>query len=73
MKAQSWIRVVADGKTQFEGVLPAGTQRIWIAQQLTVRASNAGAVLITFNQEETEQMGALGEVQEITFAANPRF
>lgn len=71
LKAPSWIRVVADGKTQFEGLLPEGTQRTWIAQdQLTVRAGNAGGVLITFNQEKAKQLGSPGEVQEVTFAAN---
>lgn len=73
LKAESWIRVVADGKTQFEGILPAGTQRTWVAeQQLTVRAGNAGGVLVTFNQQEAKQMGNPGQVQEVTFAANTR-
>lgn len=73
LKAPSWIRVVADGKMQFEGLLPEGTQRTWVAQeQLTVRAGNAGGVLVTFNQEKAKQLGSPGEVQEVTFAANAR-
>ena len=73
LKAQSWIRVVADGKTQFEGLLPEGTQRTWIAQEeVTVRAGNAGGVLVTFNQEKAKQLGNIGEVQEVTFAANTK-
>ena len=73
LKAESWIRVVADGKTQFEGILPAGTQRTWVAQeQLTVRAGNAGGVLVNFNQQQAKQMGNPGQVQEVTFAANSR-
>ncbi|MCA1991242.1 MAG: DUF4115 domain-containing protein [Coleofasciculus sp. S288] len=73
-KAQSWIRVVADGKTEFEGVLPEGTQRIWVAdEKLIVRAGNAGGVLVEFNEEKAKEMGAPGEVQEVTFAAaNPK-
>lgn len=71
LKAESWIRVVADGTPLFEGLLPQGTQRTWVAQeQLTVRAGNAGGVLVTFNHEKTKQLGNLGEVQEVTFAAN---
>jgi len=71
LKSQSWIRVVADGKTEFEGVLPEGTQRKWEAeQQLIVRAGNAGGVLVEFNDQNAKQMGAPGEVQEVTFAAN---
>ena len=70
LKAESWLRVIADGKTQFEGVLPAGTQRTWVAQkEVTVRAGNAGGVLVTLNQQPAKQMGNLGEVQEVTFAA----
>lgn len=73
LKAQSWIRVVADGKTTFEGVLPEGSQRSWKAQeQLTVRAGNAGGVLMTVNRQPAKQMGNPGEVQEVTIAANPR-
>lgn len=70
LRAESWLRVIADGKTQFEGVLPAGTQRTWVAQkEVTVRAGNAGGVLVTLNQQPAKQMGNLGEVQEVTFAA----
>lgn len=70
LKAPSWIRVVADGKTQFQGLLPPGTQRTWVAkEELTVLAGNAGGVLLTINQEKSKQMGDLGEVQELTFAA----
>ena len=73
LKADSWIRVVADGKKQFEGLLPQGTQRTWAAQQqLTVKVGNAGGVILTFNEEEAKQLGNPGEVQEVTFAANPR-
>ncbi len=73
LKAPSWIRVVADGKTQFEGLLPEGTQRTWVAQEeVTVRAGNAGGVLVTFNQEKAKQLGNIGEVQEVTFGANTK-
>ncbi len=70
LKAPSWIRVVADGKIAFQGLLPPGTQRTWVAKDnLTVLAGNAGGVLLTINQKESKQMGNLGEVQELTFAA----
>jgi cytoskeletal protein RodZ len=73
LKSQSWIRIVADGKKEFEGVLPEGTQRIWVAEQkLIVRAGNAGGVLVEFNDETAKEMGAPGQVQEVTFAANTR-
>lgn len=72
LKAESWIRVVADGKKVYEGLLAAGTQRTWVAQeQLTVKVGNAGGVMVTFNEEEAKPLGNPGEVQEVTFAANP--
>jgi len=73
LKAQSWIRVVVDGRLEFEGVLPEGTQRTWAAdEKLSVRAGNAGGVMVEFNNKNAQQMGAPGEVQEVTFAANPK-
>lgn len=72
LKAQSWIRVVVDGRLEFEGVLPEGTQKTWAAdEKLSVRAGNAGGVMVEFNNKNA-QMGAPGEVQEVTFAANPK-
>jgi cytoskeletal protein RodZ len=74
LKASSWIRVVADGKTEFEGTLPQGTRRTWKAQQqLTVKTDNAGGVLMSVNQQEAKQMGAVGEEEEIKIAAKPGF
>ncbi len=72
VKSQSWVRVVADGKTEFEGFLPQGSQRTWEAQEkLTVRTGNTGAVLVSYNQEKAQQMG-VGEIQELTFPANTK-
>jgi len=73
LKASSWIRVVADGKTQFEGILPEGTHRVWKAQeQLTVKTNNAGGVLMSVNQQAAKEMGQLGEEEEIKIAARPQ-
>jgi cytoskeletal protein RodZ len=71
MKEKSWLRVVADGKLQYEGELPQGTRRIWKAQeQLTVRAGNAGGVMVSVNQQQARQMGEPGKVEEVTIAAH---
>lgn len=73
VKAASWVRVVADGKTMFEGELPTGSQLTWVAdEQLTVRADNAGGVLVAFNNEKAKKLGAPGTEQEVTFAANAK-
>ncbi len=65
---QSWVRVVADGKETFEGVLTEGTTRNWNAQkQLVVRAGNAGAIMVSFNEGQAKPLGAPGTVQEVAF------
>jgi cytoskeletal protein RodZ len=73
LKSSSWIRVVADGKTEFDGILPEGTHRTWKAQkQLTVKTDNAGGVLMSVNQQEAKEMGEPGKVEEIRIAAKPK-
>ncbi|MBD2364979.1 helix-turn-helix domain-containing protein [Anabaena minutissima FACHB-250] len=70
LQASSWIRVIADGKTEFEGVLPEGAHRVWKAQeQLTVKTDNAGGVLMSVNQQAAKQMGEFGKEEEVKIAA----
>lgn len=68
---QSWLRVEVDGQTDFQGILPEGTERTWTADsQLTVRAGNAGGVQVSYNESTPESMGASGNVEEVTFSAS---
>ena len=70
LKTSSWISVVTDGKTAFEGVLPEGSSRIWKAtEQLKVKTDNAGGVLMSVNQQEAKEMGEVGKTQEIMIGA----
>lgn len=70
-KSQSWIRAIADDKTLFEGVLEEGSQKTWTAQtKLSIRAGNAGAILVAFNEDKPQIMGNPGEVQELSFTPN---
>lgn len=72
LKASSWISVVTDGKTAFEGFLPEGASRSWEANnQLTVKTNNAGVVLMSVNRQKAKKMGAIGKPQEIRIAAGP--
>lgn len=65
---QSWIRVMTDGKMNFEGVLPQGTQRLWTAdKQIVVRAGNAGGVIVSLNNGQAKPLGMPGSVEEVTF------
>jgi cytoskeletal protein RodZ len=68
----SWIEIIADGKSVFQGNLPKGTQRTWTAeQQLIVRTGNAGGVLVKFNDEQPKPLGKLGQVESVTYQAKP--
>lgn len=70
LKDESWIQVIVDGKTEFEGTLTQGTQQNWTAKkQLTLVAGNAGAVLISSNQEKQKVLGNPGAVKEVTFTS----
>lgn len=70
-KEESWLQIEIDGKMEFEGVLPSGTQRTWQAQEkLVVVAGNAGGVLIAFNNGQAEQLGDPGVVKEVVFKAD---
>ncbi|MEM7769572.1 MAG: RodZ domain-containing protein [Cyanobacteria bacterium P01_A01_bin.37] len=68
---RSWLRVVVDGQPQLEEVLPEGTQQTWAGtQSITIRAGNAGGVLLAQNGSEAELMGDPGSVREVSFSAN---
>jgi cytoskeletal protein RodZ len=71
LTAQSWMRVVIDGSTEFEGVLPEGTEETWMGtSQIIVRAGNAGGVMVSHNQGQAERMGAPGAVEERAYTLN---
>ncbi|WP_287128611.1 RodZ domain-containing protein [Candidatus Cyanaurora vandensis] len=66
--ANSWSRVVVDGKTQFEGTLTKGDTRKWQAQKsLKVRLGNAGGVILTYNDKVLGPAGKSGEALTRTF------
>ena len=73
LEDESWLKIVVDGKTEFEGELPKGTHRTWNAkQELTVRTGNAGGVLVALNDQQAQKLGQPGQIQEVTYKApNP--
>ncbi|NJR49909.1 MAG: helix-turn-helix domain-containing protein [Leptolyngbyaceae cyanobacterium CSU_1_3] len=73
LTSQSWVRVVADGKTEYEGVLSEGTQKTWMAdKQVVVRAGNAGGVMVTYNDSTAKQLGQPGAIEEVAFPPDPQ-
>jgi cytoskeletal protein RodZ len=68
LTAQSWLRVVVDGKTAYEGILQEGENRTWTAKQaMVVRAGNAGGVVVSYNEGEAKTLGKPGMVAEISY------
>jgi cytoskeletal protein RodZ len=71
LQERCWLKVMVDGKVAFEGTLPQGTQRQWAGKkEVTIRAGNAGGVVISFNNEKQKLLGAPGQVEEITYTLN---
>lgn len=71
LRDRCWLKVIVDGKVDFEGTLPKGTNRTWTGkEQVTVRAGNAGGVFITFNDEQEKLLGKPGQVEEVTYTVN---
>ncbi|HEY9880728.1 MAG TPA: RodZ domain-containing protein [Leptolyngbyaceae cyanobacterium] len=69
LTAQSWMRIVVDGKTAFEGILQQGDSRTWTAaRQLTIRAGNAGGVVVSYNEGQSKTLGKPGMVAEVTYS-----
>ena len=70
LTAQSWLRVVVDGKQTYEGVLSQGDERVWEGDKsVIVRAGNAGGVIVQLNDEPAKPMGIPGAVEEITYGS----
>ncbi len=70
--ADTWVRVSADGRTVFQGVLPKGAQRNWSAKQsLKFRTGNAGGILVSHNEKAIGALGSPGKVVEKVFTKNP--
>lgn len=73
MKGDSWMRVEVDGEVKFEGILTEGNSKEWAADKnIIVRAGNAAAVLLEFNQYPPQALGLAGEVVQKTFDPNSK-
>ena len=68
-RENSWVSIVADGKTRWEGVLDANMERsIKAGKELVLRTGNAGGLEISYNGKP---LGALGKEKQVrTFTFN---
>ena len=69
MTDRAWVSITIDGKLEFEGVLPEGTRQTWAAnQQMILQAGDAGALVVSSNQNPAQIFGKPGEVKEAIFS-----
>lgn len=65
---ESWVRVITDGKKVFEGTLQKGDKRSFNAKEkLVIRSGNAGAVLVSVNQNEPVPLGDPNNPKTVTY------
>lgn len=64
----SRVEVIADGRTVFRGTMRKGQmRRVSAESRMEVRASNAGAVVLTLNGETQPPLGRMGEPKTVVF------
>jgi cytoskeletal protein RodZ len=68
VKDESWVRVITDGKKVFEGTLQKGDKKSFNAKEkLEIRSGNAGAVLVSVNQNEPVPLGDPNNPKTVTY------
>jgi len=67
-KEDSWVSIVADGKSVMQRVLIADRQKkVKAAKQIVVRTGNAGGIDVTFNGKSLGAIGNENEPRTLTF------
>jgi cytoskeleton protein RodZ len=70
-KEDSWVSVVADGKSVMQRVLPADKQKkIKAGKTLVLRTGNAGGIEVSFNGHPLGALGNENEPRTLTFNAS---
>jgi cytoskeleton protein RodZ len=66
----SWIQVIAEGKTAFIGVLKAGESRDFASDSpVRVRTGNAGGIDISLNGKKIDPLGPAGQIRSVNLTA----
>ncbi|WP_190398930.1 helix-turn-helix domain-containing protein [Pseudanabaena sp. FACHB-1998] len=70
-KGESWVRIIVDGQTEFEGMLNEGKKLSWSGdRQISIRAGNASSIALSYNNQSIKLLGKEGEVAERNFGLN---
>jgi cytoskeleton protein RodZ len=69
---ESWVLVMVDGQTVFEGNLPKGTQKTFSGKKdIEVSSGNAGAVSVSYNNGAAKAIGEPGDVVTAKYPPTP--
>lgn len=72
-RSDSWVSIIADGKTVMEGVLDANQGRsVKFANELVLRTGNAGGLDVSYNGKALGDLGAENEVRTFHFPPKAR-
>ncbi|AFY62294.1 hypothetical protein Syn6312_3248 [Synechococcus sp. PCC 6312] len=67
----AWLEVLVDGEVVYEGILISGDTKTWTAKEkIVLRTGNAGAVVVSFNNNPAQAMGEFGAIEEKIYAAS---
>jgi cytoskeleton protein RodZ len=67
-REESWVSIVADGKTTASELLAAGSERtVRGRKEVIVKTGNAGGIIFRFNGKKLDTGGEYGEVKTVTF------
>ena len=70
-KEDSWVSIVADGKSVMQRVLPADkNKKVKAGKSLILRTGNAGGIEVTFNGHPLGALGNENEPRTLTFNAS---
>jgi cytoskeletal protein RodZ len=68
VKEDSWVKIIVDGKPTFEGILTKGIEKQWSGKQkVSIRAGNAGGLIVTVNDAKPKELGKSGQVTNATY------
>jgi cytoskeleton protein RodZ len=72
-RADSWVSIIADGKTVMEGVLDANQERsVKFENNLVLRTGNAGGLEVSYNGKPLGPLGAENQVRTLQFLPKAR-
>jgi len=64
--SRTWLEVTVDGEPAFRGLIEAGTNWSWFAEDsIFMHVGNAAGVLVTLNGRELGPLGETGEVVDV--------